>query len=170
MITHLFWVELVQVSKIPKDPLQDPTRKFSLTRRFRDSLTSLMTTLNATHPNYVRCLKSNSTRTPCSLDPKLAREQLRYSGVFEAVEIRKKGYPYRLTHAAFCKRYRCIDAKFLKAEQKNEPAAYKKTCAELIAHMKLEKRVKLGVSLVLYRVEEQLILDLHRYVCDESIG
>jgi len=37
---------------------------------------------------------------------KLVLEQLRYSGVFEAVQIRKSGFPFRLTHVDFFKRYK----------------------------------------------------------------
>ena len=32
-------------------------------------------------------------------------EQLTYAGVFEAVAIRKTGYPFRLTHTRFANRY-----------------------------------------------------------------
>ena len=32
----------------------------------------------------------------------------RYSGVFEAVKIRKQGFPFRLTHREFWLRYKCI--------------------------------------------------------------
>ena len=36
-----------------------------------------------------------------------------YSGVFEAVAIRKKGYPFRLSHNAFEERYKKICGKAL---------------------------------------------------------
>lgn len=35
-------------------------------------------------------------------------EQLTYSGVFEAVSIRKQGFPFRLKHKEFVDRYNCI--------------------------------------------------------------
>lgn len=35
-------------------------------------------------------------------------EQLTYAGVFEAVQIRKSGYPFRLPHRRFANRYRCL--------------------------------------------------------------
>ena len=34
--------------------------------------------------------------------------QLRYSGVFEAVRIRKQGFPFRYTFARFVDRYKCL--------------------------------------------------------------
>ena len=45
-------------------------------------------------------------------------EQLKYSGIFEAVTIRKSGYPFRYSHELFWKRFKClvsgIDTKNLK--------------------------------------------------------
>lgn len=35
-------------------------------------------------------------------------EQLTYAGVFEAVQIRKSGFPFRLPHRRFANRYRCL--------------------------------------------------------------
>lgn len=42
------------------------------------------------------------------MDSGLALEQLRYSGVFEAVQIRQSGYPFRLTHKKFILRCRLV--------------------------------------------------------------
>lgn len=38
----------------------------------------------------------------------MCMEQLTYAGVFEAVQIRKSGYPFRLPHRRFANRYRCL--------------------------------------------------------------
>lgn len=35
-------------------------------------------------------------------------KQLRYAGVFEAVSIRRRGYPHRMTFEAFWKRYSIV--------------------------------------------------------------
>lgn len=39
---------------------------------------------------------------------RMCMEQLTYAGVFEAVQIRKSGYPFRLPHRRFANRYRCL--------------------------------------------------------------
>lgn len=41
-------------------------------------------------------------------DPPLVLLQLTYSGVFEAITIRKQGFPFRYTHEQFRKRFKCI--------------------------------------------------------------
>ena len=38
-------------------------------------------------------------------------DQLTYAGVFEAVKIRKKGFPFRLSHTSFAQKYRWIARK-----------------------------------------------------------
>ena len=66
--------------------------------------------------HYIRCVKPNSDRSATSFDAKLTLEQLKYSGVFEAVTIRKCGYPFRLPNLQFLNRYRCILSKEQRAE------------------------------------------------------
>lgn len=58
------------------------------------------------HPH--RCIKPNNAKVANNFDAKMCIEQLTYAGVFEAVKIRKSGYPFRLTHSRFASRYRCI--------------------------------------------------------------
>ena len=64
--------------------------KYSLSAQFRQQLDKLMTQLNATQTHYIRCIKPNNDKAPSQIDPMLTLEQLRYSGVFEAVRIRKQ--------------------------------------------------------------------------------
>lgn len=63
--------------------------------QFRDSLNLLMTTLNATTPHYVRCIKPNDEKAAFQFDPKRAVQQLRACGVLETVRISAAGYPSR---------------------------------------------------------------------------
>ena len=66
----------------------------------QEQLNSLMETLNKTEPHYIRCIKPNSVKRPASevFEGMNVLRQLRYAGVFEAVEIRQTGYPFRMTH------------------------------------------------------------------------
>jgi hypothetical protein len=135
-----------------------------------------MNTLNSTEPHYIRCVKPNPIKSPstfmapmcleqvlllpflgfCAVCSPTRASQLRYSGVFEAVAIRKQGYPFRLTHPIFLERYphlslfvlfalvchrllslhsyKCIlpdpEAKFSSA---------KEGCAQIVKEMKLNK-------------------------------
>jgi len=63
-----------------------------------------MKRLNGTTPNYVRCIKTNAVKKPGIFTAPMCLEQLRYAGVFEAVSIRKQGFPFRFTHEDFYKR------------------------------------------------------------------
>jgi myosin heavy subunit len=65
-----------------------------------------METLSKTESLYIRCIKPNSVKKADLFDAHMCDEQLRYSGVFEAVKIRQQGYPIRLLHRRFYMRYR----------------------------------------------------------------
>jgi myosin heavy subunit len=69
-------------------------------------LETLMETLKQTTPHFVRCVKPNDMKRPDCFDANSCLQQLRYAGVFDAVKIRQRGYPFRWTHEVFFKRYR----------------------------------------------------------------
>ncbi|KAJ8869596.1 hypothetical protein PR048_028588 [Dryococelus australis] len=63
--------------------------------QFRDSLNMLMSTLNATTPHYVRCIKPNDYKKPFEYNPVRAVQQLRACGVLETIRISAAGFPSR---------------------------------------------------------------------------
>ena len=69
--------------------------------RFREQLDKLTATLKNTTPHYIKCIKSNATKSSQTFTSALVLEQLRYSGVIEVVRIRREGYPSRLPFKAF---------------------------------------------------------------------
>lgn len=71
------------------------TRKKTVGSQFRDSLTLLMTSLNATTPHYVRCIKPNDVKTSFQFDSARAVQQLRACGVLETIRISAAGFPSR---------------------------------------------------------------------------
>ena len=79
--------------------------------KFRGQLNRLMDAVNKTKPYFIRCIKPNHAKAPQQLQMKMVIEQLTYAGVFEAVKIRKSGYPFRLPHAEFAATYRWIARK-----------------------------------------------------------
>lgn len=64
-----------------------------------------MTILSSNTQHYIRCIKPNENKAPNQLEAELTIRQLRYAGVFEAVDIRKRGYPFRKQHINFFHRY-----------------------------------------------------------------
>ncbi|KAJ8966303.1 hypothetical protein NQ314_003568 [Rhamnusium bicolor] len=74
-------------------PVSHKTHKKSVGSQFRDSLNMLMSTLNATTPHYVRCIKPNDTKTAFEFNSKRAVQQLRACGVLETIRISSAGFP-----------------------------------------------------------------------------
>ena len=77
----------------------------SVAAHFKTSLRALVHTISNTKTLYVRCVKPNAQKAPLRLDAPSAMRQLRYSGMMEAVRIRRQGYGARLLHGAFLHRY-----------------------------------------------------------------
>ena len=87
-------------------PSKAPKGK-TLGGQFKEQLNDLLKTLNATEPNFVRCMKSNDKKVGRIFNAKRMQDQLRYSGLVEVCRIRKLGYPVRREFTDFYKRYKC---------------------------------------------------------------
>uniref|UniRef100_A0A665WUU7 Unconventional myosin-X-like n=1 Tax=Echeneis naucrates TaxID=173247 RepID=A0A665WUU7_ECHNA len=110
-------------------------RKPTVSSQFRDSLHSLMATLSACNPFFVRCIKPNMDKKSNQFDPDVVLNQLRYSGMLETVKIRRAGFPVRRTFKDF----------YSRLVKYNE----KQNCAELLAlHDKDKKEWQLGKTKV----------------------
>ena len=100
----------------------------------------------------------------------------RYSGVFEATAIKKSGFPFRATHQAFVARYRCAaDPEELgqysptrKASEADWSAEARKVLAALPNRLGDETRLRLGKTMVLWRVKEHEQLELLRNLAVEG--
>lgn len=135
----------------------------TVSEKFRSQLKDLMKTLNSTVPQYVRCIKSNSMKKPLACEAHLTLEQLKYSGVFEVIAIRKRGYPYRLPHGQFARRYACVD--------KEDAIDYSddiKACESLSKLMRQDNKVIIGKTLCLYKFDTHRTLELHRALSVEN--
>eukprot|EP00618_Florenciella_parvula_P035440 CAMPEP_0119501392 /NCGR_PEP_ID=MMETSP1344-20130328/23229_1 /TAXON_ID=236787 /ORGANISM="Florenciella parvula, Strain CCMP2471" /LENGTH=1132 /DNA_ID=CAMNT_0007537549 /DNA_START=84 /DNA_END=3478 /DNA_ORIENTATION=- len=77
----------------------------TLGAQFKSSLNSLMTTLNAASPQFVRCMKPNKSKIGGVFEADMMIAQLRYSGLLEVCRIRKLGYPVRRDKTDYIRRY-----------------------------------------------------------------
>jgi len=88
----------------------------SLIKTFSKSLNSLIKKLNSAQPHYVRCLKPNDLKLPRLFQTSMVLDQMNCSGLFEAVKIRKSGFPFRVPIANFIKNFgpSVLDSKEIK--------------------------------------------------------
>ncbi|ELT97978.1 hypothetical protein CAPTEDRAFT_202691, partial [Capitella teleta] len=99
--------------------------------KFKASLDSLMTSLSATHPHYIRCIKPNSASKPVHFDPKYVMQQLTACGIAEAVEISKKAFPARMSYAEFLQNFSLL--------LNSDPTPAAKTRSEVIPNKENEE-------------------------------
>ncbi|GBG32521.1 Myosin-1 [Hondaea fermentalgiana] len=137
----------------------------SVSYKFRKQLNELMDVLYETESRYIRCVKPNNDQRPDRFETPLVVEQLRYSGVFEAVAIRKQGYPFRLSFRQFRCRYSCINQGHVYRGRDDRAV-----CEEIIASSPHTfEDVQFGRTLVLYKAPVHKLLTLLRNLALESI-
>ncbi|KAE9456426.1 hypothetical protein C3L33_11656, partial [Rhododendron williamsianum] len=108
-LPQLFATNLLHQFQKPASPLHqigvlDP-QKQSVGTKFKGQLFKLMKQLESSTPHFIRCIKPNSKKIPGLYEKDLVLEQLRCCGVLEIVRISRSGYPTRVTHQEFAKRY-----------------------------------------------------------------
>ena len=72
---------------------------------FALDLDGLMGELNASHVHFVRCIKPNDALAPGVPDAGLVLDQLRFSGMLEAVALISSGYPGRIPFVEIHERF-----------------------------------------------------------------
>ena len=143
-----------------------------MSERFRKNLRNLMKMLDSTSPSYIRCIKPNHEKRGNMFVAPMCIEQMRNAGVFEAVEIRKSGYPFRLTHKQFSSRYRCTLLKkdLSLPRLRSRPPMYKEMCEELLDQMPGNvSGVHIGRTMCLYRAPPHRLMELMRHLKLEQV-
>jgi len=80
-------------------------RGVSVATQFKLSLQSLVDDLEQTQPHYIRCIKPNLKKASNLFNAGEVLKQLRYSGMMEAIRIRREGYGLREDHQSFYNRF-----------------------------------------------------------------
>ncbi|MED6273572.1 hypothetical protein CHARACLAT_007774 [Characodon lateralis] len=129
----------------------------TLTGQFRVSLDSLMKTLSACQPFFIRCFKPNNDKQSKTFDRALCLRQLRYSGMMDTIRIRKLGYPVRHTFEDFLKRYRVLLKTTVCDPRTREAAA----CCEVICRAVIKGRDewKIGRSQIFLKDSHDVVLE-----------
>ncbi|CAA0839049.1 Myosin-1 [Striga hermonthica] len=81
------------------------SQKFSVTTKFKGQLFQLMQRLENTTSHFIRCIKPNNSQSPGYYSQGLVLQQLRCCGVLEVVRISRSGFPTRMSHQKFARRY-----------------------------------------------------------------
>ena len=77
----------------------------TLCQVFALDLDGLMGELTASHVHFVRCIKPNDALAPGAPDAGLVLDQLRFSGMLEAVALISSGYPGRIPFVEIHERF-----------------------------------------------------------------
>ncbi|KAG9341588.1 hypothetical protein JZ751_019103 [Albula glossodonta] len=157
-------LEIDLASLLSKQTADTKKRVPTLSGQFRQSLDSLMKTLTACQPYFIRCIKPNDFKKPMLFDRELCIRQLRYSGMMETIRIRKAGYPIRYTFAEFLERYRVL-LRTSVCDPKKEPAD---KCCDFICQevIKEEADWKMGKTKIFLKDYHDTMLEVER---DRSI-
>ncbi|KAL1140391.1 hypothetical protein AAG570_000323 [Ranatra chinensis] len=145
----------VRVSVQPKSSTTKFKNKKTVGSQFRDSLNALMSTLNATTPHYIRCIKPNDEKAPFKYNPNRAVQQLRACGVLETIRISAAGFPSRWLYSDFLKRYRSL-CKSRDINREN----MRVTCEKLVGNViKDGDKYKFGKTKIFFRAGQVAYLE-----------
>nr|CAB3452693.1 unnamed protein product [Digitaria exilis] len=89
----------------PSEESTKSTKFTSIGSSFKQQLQSLLETLSATEPHYIRCIKPNNVLKPAIFENSNVLQQLRCGGVLEAIRISCLGYPTRRRFDEFVDRF-----------------------------------------------------------------
>lgn len=146
--------------------------KSTLGTQFRTQLIQLLESLGATEPHFVRCVKPNHAKVGGIIESKLVLGQMKYSGLFEAIRIRKSGYAYRASHAVFAQTYQLLADNVYSALKKGTINA-RQACERIVAALSKEgiinsKSAVVGnTKMFLKNNSDRAILDRYKRSCTE---
>eukprot|EP01001_Neometanema_parovale_P010465 NODE_66_length_3581_cov_45.558704_g62_i0.p1 GENE.NODE_66_length_3581_cov_45.558704_g62_i0~~NODE_66_length_3581_cov_45.558704_g62_i0.p1 ORF type:complete len:1108 (+),score=302.19 NODE_66_length_3581_cov_45.558704_g62_i0:41-3325(+) len=86
-------------------------KKSTVGSKFKKQLTALRAELDSTQSHFIRCIKPNPECKPKFADPSYVLSQLNSAGVVQTIQIKREGYPIRITHKDFWFRFRVIAPK-----------------------------------------------------------
>ncbi|KAJ8609232.1 hypothetical protein CTAYLR_008056 [Chrysophaeum taylorii] len=179
LVAGLFDGNICTTTTTTTSTRRSPTTSSS-SARFVAQLGTLVEALDASQPHFIRCIKPNNRKTPRLFEGSMCYDQLLFSGVFEAVTIRQRGFPFREKHASWYRRHWLAAPKDARKilvlpdrvrhlENNKEAAA---ACEELLERIDGLRRgdCEVGATMVMWRAPQQRVLmDVRRKV-DHAVG
>ncbi len=77
----------------------------TLLNKFSKDIDNLIAELQTSKSHFIRCIKPNEKKIPNCPQENYILSQVRYLGVFQTIQIRKKTFPSRKTYKQFCDLY-----------------------------------------------------------------
>uniref|UniRef100_A0A1I8QA92 Myosin motor domain-containing protein n=1 Tax=Stomoxys calcitrans TaxID=35570 RepID=A0A1I8QA92_STOCA len=154
---------VISAARKPGEVATEPRRRVtpskqqrrSVGSQFRDSLSSLIATLHATTPHYVRCIKPNDDKIAFKWDAPKIVQQLRACGVLETVRISAAGFPSRWSYMDFYMRYQLLCHRSLL--NKND---LKQSCRNIVVKwIADEEKYRFGNSQIFFRAGQVAYLE-----------
>ncbi|RDD46335.1 Myosin-IIIa [Trichoplax sp. H2] len=107
--------------------------KLTVASYFRNSLAELLSKMTEAQPHFVRCIKPNSRNEADNFDQDRVLTQLTYTGVIETTNIRRQGFPNRISFTDFMARYQSLG---FSATRKVQPTS--DNCEKILKACKIE--------------------------------
>ena len=138
-------------------------RQLTVAGKFQKDLNNLLAQLNASEPHFIRCIKPNEEKEPMIFNHALVHTQLKQSGAFDALSIRKRGYQFQFPHAVFMQRYRPL---VVKHQALDPNKSMRSRCVDLITALSakipgmgsLSTNMQVGDSMVFWKSAEDVML------------
>lgn len=115
---------------------------------YKEQLSKLMSTLNNTNPNFVRCIIPNHEKKAGKIDAHLVLDQLRCNGVLEGIRICRQGFPNRILFQEFRQRYELLTPNVI-------PRGFmdgKEACRRMLQSLELDTNLfRIGQSKIFFR-------------------
>ena len=126
-----------------------------------------MNVLDNSEPHFIKCIKPNTKKSPESFESPIVLQQLRYSGLLDAIKVRKKGFPTRNSFADFKGKYWSV-VNIKKEVLASKTYSDKELCQEIIQRLQsssnLYENIRIGRSIVFYRPEILSLLEEKRNI------
>ncbi|TKS67047.1 Unconventional myosin-XVI [Collichthys lucidus] len=103
--------------------------------QLRNSLSEVISKLQACTPHFVECVRPNGSGQPDSFDSFHVSTQLQYIGVLEMVRMIRYGYPVRLSFQGFLSRYKDLVVPTLGDKKRLSP---EERCRSVLQQSKLQ--------------------------------
>ncbi|XP_040566481.1 myosin-3 [Lepeophtheirus salmonis] len=143
---------------------------------YKLQLDSLMSTLHATEPHFIRCIVPNGNKAPGEIDSALVLHQLTCNGVLEGIRICMRGFPNRMPFSDFCSRYMILENSKIKSSNMKDP----QKITELICTSKIDKeKFRVGHTKIFFRagvlgyleeVRDDIVIKLVRFLQGQIFG